>query len=268
MSKPYTTPLSPRGLSCIAPPPPWHYSGDFLMVEFWADPAVVATTLPDGLTPDAAAAGHATAFFFDWQFTGENDELLDPARYQYREFFLLVDALHDARPIAFCPYIFVDNDSAMMRGLIQGFPKRIGAVHVTRTFAAANLAAPQVVAAARFAATASAAGQRLARAEVKLTENVEDLSKLGRGNRPIVNLRYLPRLAAGQHNNPAVRELVIATTDNTQLVNVWMGEGQLSLPVADGEEISDLAPTRVGAGYRGSMSYTVTDLKALETTRA
>src|SRR5262245_19418347 len=134
MSKPYTTPLSPRGLSCIAPPPPWHYSGDFLMVEFWADPAVVATTLPDGLTPDPAAAGHAAALFFDWQFTSENDELLDPARYQYREFFILVDALHDAMPIAFCPYIFVDNDSAMMRGLIQGFPKRLGAVHVTRTF--------------------------------------------------------------------------------------------------------------------------------------
>src|SRR5262245_5791374 len=130
-------------------------------------------------------------------------------------------------------------------------------------FAAANLAAPQVVAGARFAAMASTAGQRLARAEVKLTEKVENLSKLGLVSRPIVNLRHFPRLAAGQHDNPAVHELVIATTDNTQLVNVWTGEGQLSLPVEDGEEISDLVTVRVGAGYRVSMDYTGTDLNAL-----
>ena len=29
MSNQYAVPLSPRGLSSIAPPPPWHYSGDF-----------------------------------------------------------------------------------------------------------------------------------------------------------------------------------------------------------------------------------------------
>src|SRR5215472_12153033 len=187
MSNPYAVPLSPRGLSSIAPPPPWHYSGDFLIVEFWADPAAVAAALPAGLTADPNSPGHATAIFVDWQFTGENDELLDPARYQYREFFVLVDALHEGHPVAFCPYIFVDNDSAMMRGLIQGFPKRLGAVHQIRTFAA-SLAAAQVVPGARFAATASAAGQRIARAEVQLTGEVADPSQLGLAGRPIVNV--------------------------------------------------------------------------------
>ena len=47
------------------------------------------------------------------------------------------------------------------------------------------------------------------------------------------------------------------------MADVWVGEGQLTLPAAEGEEISDLAPLRVGAGYRLSMSYTVTDLKTL-----
>ena len=263
MTKQYTTPLSPRGLSSIAPPPPWHYSGDFLVVEFWADPAAVAATLPAGLTADPAANGHATALFVDWQFTGANNELLDPARYQYREFFLLVDALHDGQPVAYCPYIFVDNDSALMRGIIQGFPKRLGAVSQTRTFAAPSLAAAQVAPGARFAATASTAGQRIARAEVKLTAPVGDPSKIGLAGRPIINLRHFPRLAAGQHDNPAVHELVMSVMDNPQMADVWVGEGQLTLPAAEGEEISDLAPLRVGAGYRLSMSYTVTDLKIL-----
>ena len=47
------------------------------------------------------------------------------------------------------------------------------------------------------------------------------------------------------------------------MADAWAGEGQLTLPVADGEQIADLAPVRVGAGYRVSMSYTVTDLKTL-----
>ncbi|AXF02308.1 acetoacetate decarboxylase family protein [Paraburkholderia hospita] len=263
MSKQYAVPLSPRGLSSIAPPPPWHYSGDFLIVEFWADPAAVAATLPAGLSVDSSSPGHATALFVDWQFTGQNDELLDPARYQYREFFLLVDALYEGQPVAYCPYIFVDNDSAMMRGLIQGFPKRLGAVHQTRTFAAPSLAAAQVAPGARFAATASTAGQRIARAEVKLTGKVDDPSTVSLAGRPIVNLRHFPRLAAGQHETPAVHELVMSIMDDPRMADVWAGEGQLSLPVAEGEEISDLAPVRVGAGYRLSMSYTVTDLKTL-----
>ncbi|CAG2127182.1 hypothetical protein LMG31506_00370 [Cupriavidus yeoncheonensis] len=263
MSQPYAVPLSPRGLSSIAPPPPWHYSGDFLIVEFWADPAAAAAVLPAGLTPDPQSPGHATAIFVDWQFTGENDELLDPARYQYREFFILVDALHEGQAVAFCPYIFVDNDSAMMRGLIQGFPKRLGAVHQTRTFAAPSLAAAPVAPGTRFAATASTAGQRIARAEVKLTGKVDDPSRAGLGGRPIVNLRHFPRLAAGQHDNPAVHELVVSIMDNPRIADVWTGDGQLTLPLAEGEEIADLAPVRVGAGFRLSMSYTVTDLKTL-----
>lgn len=89
------------------------------------------------------------------------------------------------------------------------------------------------------------------------------LSPRGLAGRPIVNMRHFPRLAAGQHDNPAVHELVMSIMDNPKMADAWTGEGQLTLPVAEGEEISDLAPVRVGAGYRVSMSYTVTDLKTL-----
>ena len=263
MYKQYATPLSPRGLSSVAPPPPWHYSGDFLAIEFWADPVAAGAVLPKGLSADPASPGHASAMFIDWQFTGQNDEYLDPARYQYREFFILVDALYDGKPVTYCPYIFVDNDSAMMRGLIQGFPKRLAQVHQTRTFSAPSAAAAQVAPGARFGASASAAGQCLVRAEVKLDSPVNDPSTLGIAGRPVVNLRYFPRLAAGQHENPAVNELVMSVMDNAKITDVWGGEGKLSFPFAEGEEITDLQPARVGAGFRGSMSYTVTDLKTL-----
>lgn len=88
--KGFNYPLTPKGKSTLNPPPPWYYSSDFLDIEFWAQPAVVASLLPNGLKPDPAANGHCNALFYDWQFSGANEEYLDPARYQYREFFILV----------------------------------------------------------------------------------------------------------------------------------------------------------------------------------
>lgn len=99
------------------------------------------------------------------------------------------------------------------------------------------------------AAVSARLSHRFARAEVKLEKTVEDVSKLSIAGRPVANLRYFPRLAAGQHETPAVNELVLSVIDNAQIAGVWTGEGKLSLPVAKGEEISDLQPVRVGAGF-------------------
>jgi hypothetical protein len=34
MLKGYFTPRTPLGLAAVAPPPPWHYSGDIVGVEY------------------------------------------------------------------------------------------------------------------------------------------------------------------------------------------------------------------------------------------
>ena len=125
MLKGFNYPLTPNGKSTLNPPPPWYYSADYLNIEFWSDPAPVSALLPPGLEPDKAADGHGNALFYDWQFTGANEEYLDPARYQYREFFLLVDAPFEGKPVAYCPYIFVDNDAAIAR-VDAGLSKAIG----------------------------------------------------------------------------------------------------------------------------------------------
>src|ERR1700728_3371518 len=154
-------PLTPKGESTLNPRPPWHYSSDFLSIEFWADPAAVRAILPKGLDPDAAADGHGSGYFYDWQFSGSNEEYLDPARYQYREFFILLDALFEARPVSYCPYIFVDNDAALARGWTQGYPKRIGNISQTRYYAATGKAGPALAAGSKFAGSLSVVGQRL-----------------------------------------------------------------------------------------------------------
>jgi acetoacetate decarboxylase len=212
-------PLTPKGKSTLNPRPPWHYSADFLDIEFWTDPKVVTAILPPGLDPDPSSEGHCNALFYDWQFTGANDEYVDPERYQYREFFLLLDALFEGRLVAYCPYIFVDNDAAIARGWTQGYPKRFGQVFQTRYYAATGKAGPPLAAGSKFAGSLTA---------------------------------------------PAVHELVENVAHDVKIEQAWAGEGYLTLPVAEGEEISDLAPIRCGKGIRASMAYIVDDLKTLK----
>jgi acetoacetate decarboxylase len=261
MLKGFHTPLTPKGISTLNPSPPWYYSCDLLMVEFWADPATVAAYLPEGLEVDDAGQGHANAIFCDWQFTGENEEFLDPARYQYREFFIVLDALYKGQPVSYCPYIFVDNDAALARGLSQGYPKRLASVFQTRLYAAPSKAAPQLAAGSKFAASASAYGQRLAECLVTLKEPVTDTSAFSQ--RPVVNLWHVPQLATEKQSTPAIQELVLNVPRDVRVEQLWIGEGQLMLPQSKGEELSDLAPVRCGLGARASMSYIVDDLKTL-----
>jgi hypothetical protein len=174
MLKGYTVPKSPFGQAALTPPPPWHYSGDVVGVEFQVDPAAVTACLPSGLVPDPKTNGHAIMLFIDWQFTAQDDEYLDPARYQYREAFILVDAVYRDTPVMWCPYIYVDNDAALARGWTQGFQKKIGSVYQTRSHAAPSAAAAPVAPGGRFGASLSAHGQRLAEACVTLRKPVEN----------------------------------------------------------------------------------------------
>lgn len=262
MLKGFNYPLTPKGRSTLNPVPPWYYSSDFLNIEFWSDPSAVAALLPPGLSPDSAAEGHGNALFYDWQFSGDNEEYLDPARYQYREFFLLFDALFEDKPVVYCPYIFVDNDAAIARGWTQGYPKRFGQVFQTRYFAATGKAGPALAPGAKFAGTLTSGGQRLAEGLVILKQPVTDPSLLKQ--RPVVNLLHTAQLAAGMHNTAAIHELVENVPHDVKIEQAWVGEGSLTLPLARGEELSDLAPLRCGKGIRASMAYIVDDLKTLK----
>src|SRR5881397_1849425 len=169
-SRGYSLPLSPGGTASLVPAPPWHYVGDFLVVDYWADPDAVRSILPEGLDPHPDT-GRCAAVFADWQSCSEDgDELLDPVRSHYREFYLVVNALLDGEEVTTCPFIWVDQDFALARGWIQGFPKKLGEVWMTRAYALQCKAAPGIQPGSRFGATCSARGRQISRARVTLEQ--------------------------------------------------------------------------------------------------
>jgi acetoacetate decarboxylase len=262
MLKGFSVPLTPDGKSALAKLPPWHYSSDCMAIEYWANPAAIAPLLPPGVVLDEKSGGRAFFWFLDWQFTASNDELTDPARYQYREAFVLVEATFDGTPVNYCPYIFVDNDAAMARGWAQGFPKKLGSIFQTRSFSAPSAAAAPLAKGSRFGASVAAHGERLATARIQLEEGVSDPSKVF--NRPTVMRRYFPQLAAAGQRKPPVDELTMSLTDNLAIVDVWAGAAELRMPEVQGEDMHLIAPLRVGRGYRLGMAYSVTDLRILK----
>ena len=128
-------------------------------------------------------------------------------RGQYKEFFIVANAMLGDEHVTTCPYIWVDRDFALIRGWIQGFPKKLGEVHMTRSFGLDCRAEGRI-----FAGTLTANGRLLAEGTV----TPDRLSEAGptHNDPPLVNHRHFPRLAAGRWDDPAVDELVRARSSN------------------------------------------------------
>src|SRR5690349_23383341 len=61
----YTLPMSSSGMESFVTPPPWHFSGDVIWIEFEARPDSIAAFLPPGLEL-GESAGACGAVFVDW----------------------------------------------------------------------------------------------------------------------------------------------------------------------------------------------------------
>jgi acetoacetate decarboxylase len=263
MLKGYTLPRSPRGASCLVTNPPWHYVGNALAVEFETNPTAAQSFLPEGLALDSA---RCAVYFTDWQYaTDSGEEYLDPVRSQYRETIFLLSASFHGAPVAYCPFIWVDQDVSLMRGLVQGWPKQIGATWITRAYDLPSKAAPVVGPGGKFGASLSVKERRLAEACITLQEPATSLPSPNFAK--AVNVRYFPDLAAGKHQQPAVHELVQLKSRDVQISPIWRGTADLRIFEHPYLELPDLRPTQVLAGYRFSFAMTVDDLIHLKDLR-
>jgi len=160
-----------------------------------------------------------------------------------------------------CPYIWVDRDFALARGWIQGFPKKLGSVWITRRFGLDCAADPGLAPGAVYGGTCAAYDRRLAEGTVRL-ERVSEGGPTHNGP-PLLNVRHFPRLEAGRHDDPAVHQLVRARSRDRSISEIWEGAATLALHEAPGEELAALAPVRMGKGFRFTFAYTVDDLETV-----
>lgn len=248
----WTLPQTPSGRAASVPPPPWHYSGDVIAVEFRADPARVAALAPPGFEP--RGDGACTFFFCDWASAADRDPRVkaDPAKGQYKEAYVVLHGSYAGKPAGRVPFIWVDSELSLLRGLIQGFPKKLGSVHMTRAVEIGRGGARKAPG-EHFAAHVSSLGRRLATVSVVLDDAPQGVFPDGGG--PLVHTRLWPSLDGG---GPAVHELSFVTVGDVAFGAFWRGPAQLELGFSEFEEIDQLAPIHVGPGWVYSMAFSVT----------
>jgi hypothetical protein len=261
--KGFTLHRTPGGVSSLAPTPPWYYVANALAVEFEVDEAAAASFMPPGLR---LRSNKAAVYFADWQSVTEGGEQnLDPIRSQYRETIFLLSAQFNETPVAYCPFIWVDQDVSLMRGLTQGWPKQIGSVWMTRAYDLPSRAAPCIGPGGRFGATLSVKDRRFAEAGITLREKSDRLPDPTFAG--AVNVRYFPDLTNGNHERALVHDLVQFKSRDVQISEIWKGDASLEIFEGHSTELAKLRPTSIGSGYRFSFAFTVDDLVVLKDLR-
>jgi acetoacetate decarboxylase len=263
MLKGFTTPLTPKGRSSLVPAPPWNNAGVVFAVEYWADPDIVAAFLPPGfaLGPDP---GYAIANFCEWQSSSAGKaELLDPVRSQYQEFFVILEVTFRGERTFICPFMYVDNDINLYRGLIQGLPKQHASIRMTRSYGVENPSAAGLRAGSRIGATMTHRDRRMVEARMTFERPEDTQTPLGLASSPVLGLRHFPDLAGGAEGRPLVFDIVAFTGSGKTVADVWTGPAELIFHDGGGHELADLAPQRVGRAARYQMGFTISNVRKL-----
>jgi acetoacetate decarboxylase len=251
MLRGWTLPRTATGRSSIVAPPPWHYSGEIIAVDFTAPVDAIAALLPEGMMP--TPGGSASVVFADWCSASDHDErvLADPAVGQYREAYILLHAVRGNKKVGRVPFIWVDSELSIMRGQIQGFPKKLGQIAMTRPVELGCGGAKKQVGAV-FAAHATSHGRRVLSASVTLAGTAERPPPAA--TLPLVHTRLFPSF---DRDEPAVHELAFATIAAFECGVVHTGKARLEFGATEYEELAPLGPIAVGAGYVFSMAFSV-----------
>jgi acetoacetate decarboxylase len=243
--KGFFPPRSPEGKASLVPPPPWHYSGDVLTIEYRTDPGRVAALLPQGVEPADDDPGAVAIIWADWQSCSDSgEELLDPVRSQYKECFVVVRCRYEGETYSRCVYIWVDKDFALARGWYQGYPKKLGSIWMTRPVTVGR-AGPRLGAGGEFGASLQANDRRLAEARLTLTGGSETAGFVNA--LPMLHSRWMPSIE--KDGGDSLAELVTMGSRDVDLGPAYTGDASVTLFAAPGEELAALEPREMIAGY-------------------
>ncbi|HJV60788.1 MAG TPA: acetoacetate decarboxylase family protein [Albitalea sp.] len=244
----FTAPFTTTGRSALVPAPPWHYAGWLLNVAFRFE---AAAAVP--LVPPAAGrpVGRGCVHFADWQACTDGHELLDPVLAQYRETIVVIEIQRpDGSACMYCPAIWVDQDISLLRGMLQGWPKKMGSTWLTRSLPLEHPAAAPLRAGSRLGASLAVKDRRIFEVEACLT---------GRPGRP---LGFLAGATIGAVGWPDLRqpralpEPVLLKPDIGQRLSSGWHEASASLrltphPHEDIGLLGDLVAEDASAGWLG-----------------
>jgi acetoacetate decarboxylase len=250
----YSLPLTPEGRSSVIDAPPWHYGGEVIHINFRAAEKKVNRLLPPPLEM-GPEPGAGAVWFTDWVSVSEGRPdlaFLNPERSNYRECIVMLGCQFKGKPGYFVPYIWVDNDFTLIRGFIQGFPKKLGRIYTTKLHELNPKVGGKRIG-AKVKGICDVNAERILEGSMFFTRKskAEELPAI-----KFYLMRHFPSVE--DPNKPAVHELTAGTVTNVKIADVWAGKGEIAFFPSPFEEVADLGPVEVQGAFYFSIGMTIT----------
>lgn len=238
-------PRSATGKASLLPPTPWHYSGTMLTMEYRTDPVAVAELLPDNLALADEDPGAVAVIWAEWQNCSDTfEELIDPARAQYKEAFVVVRCKYLDTIYSRCVYIWVDTDYAMVRGHHQGYPKKLASIFMTRPVTVGR-AGPKLEPGDRLGASVAAYDRRLLHGVFEISGESEHAGFVNA--HPMIHNRWMPAIEGD--GSDSLNELVTMSAYESEIGRCFTGTFDLEIFDSPVEELTRLKIIEPIAGY-------------------
>lgn len=249
--KGFMFPRSATGKSSLVPDTPWHYSGAMLTLEYRTHPERIAELLPPELELADEDPGAVAVIWAEWQNCGDDySEILDPARSQYGEVFVVVRCKYQGKTYSRCLYIWVDSDYAMLRGHFQGYPKKLASIYMSRPITVGQ-AGPRLEVGGRFGASVAAYDHKLLHATFEIT-GASDHAGFVNGQ-PMIHHRWMPAIEGD--GTDSLNEMVTMSAYQAEVGRTFKGDFSLHLFDSPVEELTRLEPLENIAGYWREIAF-------------
>ncbi len=249
---------TPSGKASIVDEGPFHWGIDYITVYFKSEKESLQRLLPHGLRISDGSGIAYVGEFISVSEKSPDAVYLDPAQTVYHEAAIGLSCTYAGKPGVFFVFMWVDKDWSLIRGWLNGYPKKIADDIVMTKLHPLNPLTGGVKAGSQLSGYATRHGERVLTVQVKVNRkgSSDDVIRFG----STFGLRLFPATHPSQTH---VQELVEVSKSSPTVDDVWVGDGELRLGDLYGEELGLLQPLQVSYGCVYRTGFTISGSKVL-----
>jgi hypothetical protein len=239
------------GRTSAVEPGPWHYGADYVTVYFKAEPSKLRQLLPRPFEVDDGGCISYVCEIISVAESRADMVASEPDRTVYQEAAVGIRCRANGSPGIFFPVMWVTTEWSLLRGILNGYQKRLAdKISVTKLHPL-NPGLGQIGPGTNFGGFCVKGNHRTLSVKVTIQRegSPSDLPSFGK----TFGLRRLPRTDSSQSE---IEEPVEILKSNSRVSDVWLGSGSIETTLDVG------SPEHVyGAVYRSG--FTISGSKVL-----
>jgi len=241
-------PFSSTGRSSIVLDKVNYYAGNFIVVHVKVDKESLKNVIPRIFETDGEALLSIREFV---TVMGNRTDLLydEPMLTQYNESAIGVKVYYEGGIFQYYPFMWVDKDFATVRGWLNGFPKKMANIQLTKLhplLPQANEPREGLT----IGGYVSRGSSLLFKIKVTLKEKIEKPPSFG----PTLLIRDYPAEGEGE---ASVLELVRLDLQDLKFIDVWKGNAEIEIGGGVNDEVDSFKIEEIIDGYYYKVGFKI-----------